>query len=266
MVGRLNGKTAVITGGSTGLGRGIALRFAEEGAKVAIFDLNEGQLTGNFDEEQSPTAEVIKKTGGDALFFQVDVTADRQITANAMKAVVDKWGKLDIFVPCAGVYCPLVPFHEQTIEALDRCYAVQGRGAFMSSQEAVKLMLKQESGGNVVQLVSTAGLGGHPNQSPYDMSKGAQAQLTRCIASEYGPNKIRCNGICPTWIKTALTAKLHADPAFKELFQGSIPARRWGEIADVANLAVYLGSDESSFLTGELIRVDGGELLSRYTK
>ncbi|KAM0746950.1 putative alcohol dehydrogenase, zinc-independent [Meredithblackwellia eburnea MCA 4105] len=265
--GRLAGKVAIVTGGSTGLGRGIALSYAKEGAKVAVFDLTNEQLEGHFDTgDASSTVDAINKSGGEALFFKVDSGGERQVTADAMAAVVEAWGKLDIFVACAGVYCPILPFHEQSAESLDRCYSVQVRGAFVQSQEAVKIMLKQDFGGNIVQLVSTAGLMAHPDQAPYEVSKGAQSQLTRCIATEYGPNNIRCNGICPTWIKTALTSKLFHQPAFKTKFESAIPMKRWGEVDDVAKVAVFLGSDESSFMTGELVRVDGGELLNRFSK
>lgn len=125
------------------------------------------------------------QAGGEAEFYSVDSTADRSLTTAAMASVVSHWGKVDIFVPCAGVYCPvralaphsasqadarlrqLVPFHEQTLETLDRCYSIQTRGSYMGSQEAVKVMLKQASGGSIVQLVSTAGLGAHPNGSVF---------------------------------------------------------------------------------------------------
>ena len=132
-------------------------------------------------------------------------------------------------------------------------------------QEAVKQFLKQGTGGNIVNLVSTAGLQGHPNQSVYNISKGGQANLTRCMAIEYGQNGIRVNGICPTYAKTALTRALFDDKGFDDFFTQSIPLKRWGEAADIANLAVFLASDESSYIHGDLVRIDGGETLCRYS-
>lgn len=113
-------------------------------------------------------------------------------------------------------------------------------------------------------MVSTAGLGAHPRQCAYNMSKAAQAQLVKCAAIEYGPHQIRVNGICPSYMKSAMTAKIWADEAKRDWFANSVPLRRWGEIDDIVGLSVFLASDESSFMTGDLIKVDGGETLSRY--
>jgi NAD(P)-dependent dehydrogenase (short-subunit alcohol dehydrogenase family) len=117
----------------------------------------------------------------------------------------------------------------------------------------------------IVNLVSTAGLQGHPNQSVYNISKGAQANLTRCLAIEYGKDGIRVNAICPTYAKTSLTRELFDDEEFDRTFTESIPLKRWGEVDDIANLAVFLASAESSYIHGDLIKIDGGETLCRYS-
>lgn len=109
------------------------------------------------------------------------------------------------------------------------------------------------------------GLSGHPNQSVYNTSKGAAANLTRCLAIEYGKDKIRVNGICPTHCKTSLTRALYDDKEFDKFFVESIPLKRWGEVEDVANLAVFLASDKSDYFHGDLIKLDGGEQLCRYS-
>ncbi len=132
-------------------------------------------------------------------------------------------------------------------------------------QEAIKAFLKQGRGGNIVNIVSTAGLQGHPKQSVYNISKGAAANLTRCLAIEYGRDKIRVNGICPTYAKTSLTRALFDDKDFDKAFTEAIPLKRWGEVEDVANLAIFLGSDESSYIHGDLVRIDGGETLCRFS-
>ena len=127
------------------------------------------------------------------------------------------------------------------------------------------MFLEQGRGGNIVNIVSTAGLQGHPKQSVYNISKGAAANLTRCLAIEYGRDKIRVNGICPTYAKTSLTRALFDDKDFDKVFTDAIPLKRWGEVADIANLAIFLGSDESSYIHGDLIRIDGGETLCRFS-
>ncbi|MNT72601.1 2-(R)-hydroxypropyl-CoM dehydrogenase [compost metagenome] len=113
--------------------------------------------------------------------------------------------------------------------------------------------------------MSTAGLQGHPWQTVYNISKAAQANMTRCLAIEYGHEGIRVNGICPTYAKTALTRALMEQPGYVDDFSESIPLKRWGEIADVADLAVFLASERSSYIHGALVRIDGGETLSRYS-
>jgi NAD(P)-dependent dehydrogenase (short-subunit alcohol dehydrogenase family) len=165
----------------------------------------------------------------------------------------------------AGIFRAGKRLHEFSEEDLDICFDVNAKGTFFGSQEAVKQFLTQGDGGVIVNLVSTAGLQGHPNQSVYNISKGAQANLTRCLAIEYGKDKIRVNGICPTYAKTALTRELFDDTDFDTSFTDSIPLKRWGEIEDVANLAVFLSSDESSYIHGDLIKIDGGETLCRYS-
>jgi hypothetical protein len=127
--------------------------------------------------------------------------------------------------------------HEFSEEDLDFCFDVNAKGTFFGAQEAVKQFLAQGDGGNIINLVSTAGLQGHPNQSVYNISKGAQANLTRCLAIEYGQDKIRVNGICPTYAKTSLTRALFDDKDFDQVFTDSIPLKRWGEVDDIANLA-----------------------------
>jgi NAD(P)-dependent dehydrogenase (short-subunit alcohol dehydrogenase family) len=165
----------------------------------------------------------------------------------------------------AGIYRGGKLLHEFTEEDLDACFNVNVKGTFFGTQEAVKQFLEQGDGGNIINLVSTAGLGGHPKQVVYNASKGAQANLTRCAAIEYGEKGIRVNGICPTYAKTALTRALFDDKDFDAAFAESVPLKRWGEVEDIAQLAVFLASDESSYIHGDLVRVDGGETLSRYS-
>jgi len=262
---RLKGRVAIITGSSSGFGRAIALKFAAEGAKIVCSDVRKDADNKGFEKDLAmPTDEAIRKAGGEAIFVKCDVTKLKDVKA-LVKASVDNFKQLDIMVNNAGIYRGGKKVHEFTEEELDVCYNVNVKGTFFGSQEAVKQFLKQGKGGNIINIVSTAGLGGHPNQSVYNTSKGAAANLTRCLAIEYGQDKIRVNGICPTYAKTALTRAFYEDKTFDKMFVESIPLKRWGEAEDVANLAVFLASDESSYIHGDLVKLDGGEQLCRYS-
>jgi len=262
---RLKDKVVIVTGSSSGFGRGIAKEFAAEGAKVVVSDIKESPSSGGFEDDADlTTVETITKTGGEATFIHCDVTQSEQV-ANLISETVATYGRLDVLVNNAGVYRGGKLLHEFTEQDLDICYQINVKGSFFASQEAVKQFLAQGEGGNIINLVSTAGLQGHPNQSVYNISKGAAANLTQVLAIEYGKDQIRVNGICPTYAKTALTRELFDDEDFETTFTESIPLKRWGEVEDVTNLAVFLASDESSYIHGDLIKVDGGETLSRYS-
>lgn len=261
----LKDKVAVITGGSTGFGRGIAVRLAAEGAQIVVGDLQEAANPQGFDEEPHlTTVQLIEKRGGKAVYRNCDVTKKDQVAA-LVAAAVESFGRLDIMVNNAGVYRGGKLLHEFEEADLDLCYEVNVKGSFFGAQEAVKVFRKQGGGGNIINLVSTAGLQGHPRQSVYNISKGAAANLTRCLAIEYGHENIRVNGICPTYAKTALTRAFADDAAFDKMFVESVPLKRWGEVEDVADLAVFLASSRSSYIHGDLIRIDGGETLCRYS-
>lgn len=261
----LDGKVAVITGASTGFGRGIATRMAAEGARIVIGDLTETASSSGFDEEpERTTVELIGKRGGKAVYRHCDVTR-REDVAALIATATDAFGRIDILVNNAGIYRGGKLLHEFDEADLDLCYNVNVKGSFLAAQEAIKAFLRQGGGGNIVNIVSTAGLQGHPSQSVYNISKGAAANLTRCLAIEYGRDGIRVNGICPTYAKTALTRAFADDKDFDSMFVESIPLKRWGEVEDIADLAVFLASDRSSYIHGALVRIDGGETLCRYS-
>lgn len=261
----LEGKVVVITGASTGFGRGIADKMAAEGARVVIGDLKEEANPSGFDERPDlTTVQLVESKGGQASFARCDVTKRADVAALVAHAV-DKFGRLDVMVNNAGIYRGGKLLHEFEEVDLDLCFDVNVRGSFLGAQEAIKVFLKQGDGGNIINLVSTAGLQGHPRQSVYNISKGAQANLTRCLAIEYGRDGIRVNGICPTYAKTALTRAFAEDADFDSMFVESIPLKRWGEVPDIADLAVFLASERSSYIHGVLVRIDGGETLCRYS-
>ncbi|PWJ26252.1 NAD(P)-dependent dehydrogenase (short-subunit alcohol dehydrogenase family) [Branchiibius hedensis] len=268
--GRLAGKVAVITGGASGFGRESALLFAQHGASVVVADVVEKPLAKGFEADlDTPTADAITAKGGRAVYVKCDVTKKADTDA-AVAAAVSEFGRLDVMFNNAGIYRGGKLMDEFTEEDLDACFNVNAKGTFFGIQSAVAQFRKQEPGphnlrGTIVNLVSTAGLQGHPMQSVYNISKGAQANVTRCAAIEYGAEGIRVNGICPTYAKTALTRDLYEDMAFMKEFSESVPMKRWGEMEDVANLALFLASDESSYVHGDLVRIDGGETLCRYS-
>ena len=261
----LNGKVVVVTGASTGFGRGISTRFAAEGSLIVLGDIREAASSSGFDDEPTlSTVQLIETRGGKAIYRHCNVTKREEVAA-LIAAAVEHFGRLDIMINNAGIYRGGKLFHEFDEADLDLCYEVNVKGTFFGAQEAIKVFLRQGGGGNIINLVSTAGLQGHPRQSVYNISKGAAANLTRCLAIEYGHEKIRVNGICPTYAKTALTRAFADDKDFDKMFVNSVPLKRWGEIQDIADLAVFLASDRSSYIHGDLIRIDGGETLCRYS-
>lgn len=219
---------------------------------------------GGFEYDAGPTTvQAIEKAAGHAVYVNCDVTKADQV-AHLITEAVRVFDRLDVMVNNAGVYRNGKRLHEFTEADLDVCFDVKAKGTFFGAQEAVKQFLAQGDGGVIINLVSTAGLQGHPNQSVYNISKVAQANLTRCLAIEYGKDRIRVNGICPTYAKTSLTRELFDNKDFDQAFTESIPLKRWGEVDDIADLAVFLASDESGYTHGDLVKVDGGETLCRY--
>lgn len=182
---RLRDRVAVITGSSSGFGRAIAMQFAAEGAKVVCSDIREEPNPGGFEDNINlPTHEVIRENGGEAVFVPCDVTDPAQVK-ELIQAGITHFTKLDIMVNNAGVYRTGKLFHEFTEADLDACFNVNVKGMFFCSQEAVKQFLQQGEGGNIINIVSTAGLGGYPYQSVYNISKAAAANLTNSSAKAF---------------------------------------------------------------------------------
>lgn len=264
--GQLRDKVVVITGASSGVGRACADVFAAEGAKVIVADIVEEPLAGGFEsDEELSTVDLIQSTGGDAFFVNCDVTKAADVST-AVQTAVERYGRLDVMFNNAGVYRSGKLLDEFTEQDLQTCFDVNVKGSFLGTQAAIRQFRNQprasaDAAGTIINLVSTAGLHGNAKQSVYNISKAAQANLTRCAALEYGPEGVRVNGICPTFTKTALTRNLYDDTTFMENFAESIPLKRWGEADDIARLALFLASDASSYIHGALIPVDGGKSL-----
>lgn len=261
MDGLLDGKVAVVTGASTGFGRGIAVQFARQGAKVVVGDLREEPRPGNFDEEpELTTVQLIETAGGEAVFKACDVSRQADVAA-LVAAATERFGRLDVMVNNAGVWRGGRRMHEMTEEDLDACWSVLVKGSWFGAQEAVKAFLAQGGGGSIINIVSTAGIRGHAGQSAYNIAKGAQANLTRVLGLEYGADNIRANGICPSFAKTAMSRGGFERDDNDAMVRRVIPQGRWGEVADVAGLALFLASDAAGHLNGALIPIDGGETL-----
>lgn len=249
----LHGKAAIVTGGAMGIGAAIAERLAEAGAAVLIADVNE--------EEARRTAARIGETGSQVVAFRANMSQVGDIRA-MVAATVERFGRLDVLVNNAGIF-PFTPALEMTEEQWDRVLDVNLKGAFFAAQAAARAMV---AGGRIVNIASIDGL--HPTGylAHYDASKGGLVMLTRSLALELGPRGIAVNAIAPGSINTpgaATTAALSGNSAIAmEGFLKRIPLGRVGEPDEIAKVALFLASGAADYITGELIVVDGGYLLS----
>ncbi|NYT00375.1 MAG: 3-oxoacyl-ACP reductase FabG [Methanocellales archaeon] len=245
----LKGKVAIVTGAGSGIGRGIALRFAKEGADIVIPDLN---LEG-----AQNTAKEIEALGRNSLVIKMDVSnssdVDRMVTET-----INNFGKIDILVNNAGIFIQK-PLLETTEADWDKVLDINLKGAFLCSKRVVKEMLKR-GGGKIINLASVAGQVGFANSSAYCASKGGVINLTREMALELAPKNINVNAIGPGSIETPMTREMLADPAIKQMLLGVTPFGRIGQPEDIANAASFLASGESNFVNGITLFVDGGWL------
>ena len=244
---RLKNKVAIVTGAGSGIGRSIALTFAREGAKVVVADLNE--------KGGSETADLVKKEKGEAIFVKVDVSQAKNIE-QMVEDCLKEFGRVDILVNNAGIV-KMSPLHETTEEDWDKILGVNLKSVFLSSKKVLPIMLSQGKG-KIINVASIAGLVGFSNLGAYCASKGGIIALTREMALEYAPQKINVNCIAPGVIKTAMTKEMLADETTRKSLESSTPYPRLGEPEDIAQAAVYLASDESDFVNGEILVVDGG--------
>lgn len=249
--GRLAGRTAVITGGAAGIGRITAEMFAREGARVAIIDIQE--------PAGLETVEMIRSTGGDAHFFHADVSKADQVD-RAFDAIKEEVGAYDVLFNHAGTII-VKPLHETTEEDYDRLMDINVRSAFLVCRRAMPEMAAN-GGGSVVITASIASELGYALESLYCMSKGAVLQLARTISVEYREQGIRCNAVCPGFVKTAhgLREIAELDASGQTWEEGDLAATqgRICEPEEVANAVLFLASDEASFVNGAALYVDNG--------
>lgn len=250
---RLENKTALITGGAAGIGLATAALFLREGANVVLVDLHEKDL-----------AQAERDLGHAQRVFTVAADVSHEAdTKNYVQACINHFHGLDIFINNAGIESATAALHEQSVEHFDRVIAVNLRGVFLGLKYALPHMLKQQSG-SIINTSSVAGLDGFPNLSPYVASKHAVVGLTKSAALEAAPFGVRVNSVHPSPIHTRMMRAIeeslspgHSADAQAQ-FEQMIPMGHYGEPLDVANLMLFLASDESQFITGCQYRVDGG--------
>jgi len=250
-VTRLAGKCAVITGGGTGIGQAIALAFAREGAQVAVAGRRKEKLDG--------TLRFLQQVGGSGLALECDVTKARD-TERVIKSVEDTFGKVNVLVNNAGA---LSVSTVETIEEddWDRVMATNVKGPFLMSRAALPAM-RRAGGGSIINVGSVLGIVAIRDRAAYCASKGGVTMLTRAMALDHAHDNIRVNCVCPSIVESEMTQNLFAETEAgrqaRESRLASIPLGRFGKPADIAGLAVFLASEESSWMTGTVIPVDGG--------
>ncbi len=249
--GRISNKRAIITGAGNGIGRATALRFAHEGAKVGIIDINPAAL-----EE---VAALITASGAEVLLLAADVTDEAQV-AHAVNQVVERWGGLDLVVANAGI--ELVgqdaPAHELTKEIWDRTINVNFTGIFLTCKHGIQALLAS-GGGSVICTASPTGLFGcAPGLDAYSASKAGVYGLTRVMANDYAKKGIRVNAVIPGFTNTPMNNWIMHDDVEREVLLRTVPLGRPGTAEEVASVMLFLASDEASYVTGAAWAVDGG--------
>jgi len=247
----LQGRVAVVTGATAGIGRATALALSAAGAAVVA--------AGRRTELGEEVVDEIRKNGGTAAFVQTDVRLTSDVERLA-RSVVDEFGAIDVLVNNAGVIA-WGPTHATDDATLEELVAVNLAGTFRTTRAVLPHMLQRGSG-SIINLSTATALRGFPGTAAYSAVKAGILALTRTWATEYGPHGIRVNAIAPGPIATAMTQQLLADPAAADQMRNLIPARRIGQPEDVASAVVYLAGPDAQFLHGVTLPVDGGVLAS----
>lgn len=245
---KLDGKVAVVTGSASGIGKAIATLFAKEGASVIISDLNE---TGAQD-----VVKEIESNGGKATAVVANVTKQADID-RMIDTAIETYGSFDILVNNAGIMDNMMPASEVTDELWDRVFAINTTSMMRSTRKALSIFLKQEQG-VIINMASAAGLYGSRAGAAYTAAKHAVVGLTKNVGFQYANKGIRCNAIAPGGVNTTIAAGEPNEFGMERVMSGATNNPRSGEPEEVANVALFLASDDSGFINGEVIKADAG--------
>lgn len=256
MGGRLAGKTAIVTGGSSGIGRASALKFGEEGANVAVADIRPDPREGG-----QSTHEVVRAKGGRAEYIATDVTNPAAVDALVARTI-HAFGDLHIIMTAAGNVGPTGDSRLIDITEFDQHLALNLRATFLCVQRALRHFAEKRYG-KIITVASNFGLVGVPQLTAYCAGKAAVIGMMRSLAIEFGPLGLNINALCPGATRTAINVHFRADPEVQRVWQQMTPLRMddgnyTADPRDMANAALYLASDESRFMTGACLVVDGG--------
>jgi NAD(P)-dependent dehydrogenase (short-subunit alcohol dehydrogenase family) len=251
MTAELHNKVALITGGTTGIGRDTAILFAKNGGKVVV--------SGRRETEGNETISLVRAAGGDGLFVKSDVSKSSDVQS-LIQETIEKFGRLDIAFNNAGIEGNWKPIVEQSEEDWDSVIDINLKGVWLCLKYEIIQMLKQGSGGAIVNMSSIAGLMGFAGAEPYIASKHGVIGLTRTVAVEYAAKGIRVNAVCPAVIETAMAERAFSHPEVNKRVLALHPLGRFGKPAEISEAVLWLCSAKSSFMTGHYMVLDGGML------
>jgi NAD(P)-dependent dehydrogenase (short-subunit alcohol dehydrogenase family) len=249
MSAELPGKVAIVTGGTSGIGKDTAVLFAKAGAKVVV--------AGRREAEGKETVDLIRAAGGDGFFVKTDVARAAEVLA-LVKKTVEKYGRVDIAFNNAGVEGAASLIVEQAEEDWDRTININLKGVWLCLKYEIQQMLKQGSGGAIVNMASVAGLIGGAGLATYCASKHGVLGLTKSAALETATKGIRVNAVCPAVIETAMAERLFGAPEIEKHMQGLHPIGRFGKPMEIAEAVLWMCTDRASFMTGQSLVLDGG--------
>jgi len=247
----LDGKVALVTGGTSGIGRDTAILFAKAGAKVAI--------AGRREAEGQETVELVRAAGGDGVFVRADVSKASEVEA-LIKNTVERFGRLDVAFNNAGIEGVWVPIVRQSEADWDRTIEINLKGVWLCLKYEIRQMLRQGDGGAIVNMSSITGLIGTAGAATYSASKHGVIGLTKSAALETARTGIRINAVCPAVIETPMGDRLFGSPAAHKYVLGCHPIGRFGKPMEIAEAVVWMCSDRASFMTGQSLVLDGGFL------
>jgi NAD(P)-dependent dehydrogenase (short-subunit alcohol dehydrogenase family) len=251
MTPELEGKVALVTGGTSGIGRETAALFARAGAKVVI--------AGRREQEGEETVALIRSAGGEGVFIRTDVSKASDVDALIQKAV-EKFDRLDFAFNNAGIEGPYAPIVRQSEEDFDRTININLKGVWLCLKYEIRQMLKQGSPGAIVNMASVLGLVGSAGVAAYSASKHGVIGLTQTAALENAKKGIRVNAVCPGFVETPMSDRTLRVPAARQFAVGCHPIGRLGKATEIAEAVLWMCSDRASFMTGQVLSLDGGFL------